>query len=153
MVVKASYKLEGADFLKDWARDKHGPAFEAALRKGGELWIAEFLPRHFTFEAYRLYGYKPRARSTAERSRRINGRALPLVRTGQLRRMALSGAAVEAVKGMLRLSVPLPFYANFKPQIRSEVVRMHPSELQRMAEVIIAAYAEALEAEGLETEQ
>lgn len=142
MAVKVTLKIEGIDFLKNWARDKHGPAFEAAVASAGELWKREFLPRHFTFEAYRLYNYQPRARSTAARSRRINGRALPLVRTGQLRRMATGEAGPATGKGgRLQVVIPAPYYINFKRQIRDELTRVHPSELRAMAEEVVRAYA------------
>ena len=102
-----------------------------ATRAMGLRWRRSHLPRYFTNEGFREFRYQPRAgqgatrskfkrrrrRQYYERKRHEKGHTLPLVWSGELRRMAVYGPRLVKVTGTSHYQVarmPMPRKANWK---------------------------------------
>lgn len=89
----------------------------SSLHAAGKRWFREFLPKHFTEEGAREYGYEPRSARYIIRKRKAytmgktSVAPAPLVYTGRMKAMATSVARIRASskRVSVRMSMP-PYY-------------------------------------------
>lgn len=87
--------------------------FRDAAVEAGRLWFQTILPRHFTVEGGRAYGYQKRTAKYMRRKARKYGHQKPLVFSGNMQREIQSVERVDRTgKGsIVKLYGPRYFYA------------------------------------------
>lgn len=91
------------------------------FRGVGETWHGQHRKRHFSLFGAGIYGYKPRKRTYNRRKRKRRGHTLPLVDSGDTRRLSgtkrvrvrNAGSADQPVFSVV-ITMPTPPYMNFR---------------------------------------
>lgn len=130
----------------------------AAHRAQGEHWASQMLPKHFTPQAHRMYGYQPRKRSTVFRKLRLAkigkvllGGRVDLVWSGLLASAVLGHQTVSSTpRGVtVRMFGPTYLYAFDKrknqPNKADEIRAVTAEETVELTGVLDAAYAKGVE--------
>jgi len=139
-----SLNLDPDKFKKFGVRKRQlQTAARVALEDMGRAWHDQFLPLHFTADAYARYGYAQRKgmgldpqgrafrRSTVGRKIRYKGHNLPLVYSGEGRMLALGPIRLRSSSKQARVVLPSKFnYRNRKSRIsmRDEITKLIPAE-------------------------
>lgn len=124
---------------------------EKALREGAKkaavMWQKEFAPLHFRAGAASRYNYKKRtAKYLAQKKKKV-GHLIPLVLTGELRRVVTNRFENPKVRagGDKSLKVKLTFGGIVRsPQVSNEVTHMIPEEIEALMSSIIDTLDEAM---------
>ncbi len=82
----------------------------SAWQSVGVFWHTKILPKHFTREGAREYGYKPRSKNYMIRKARKFGHQEPLVWSGELHRQARMWRDVRAASSGARVVIHGPKY-------------------------------------------
>lgn len=119
------------------------------LRAMAEHWHANFLPRHFSLEAYRRYGYYRRRGEGLDtnsrayrasyfgRKARKYGETRPLVKTGETRLLAML-RRIEATSNVAKVILPRGLSRrnpSSRVNMRAEVTKVTRDEAAELLEV------------------
>lgn len=157
------YKLDGIAKLKQ--RDVNAIVRDS-LKAMGEYWIDTMLPKHFTKAGAREYRYAPRKGepgsgkafkgSYTQRKLKMHKHARPLVWSGQTEQTAKTqshakGTATKtSAKCTITIVAPTLNYrsANSKVDMRDEIKRVSPRELQKLSRMLVDTIENKLTAAG-----
>jgi hypothetical protein len=110
-----------------------------AWAKVGEYWHQTILPKHFTREGDREYGYAPRTRAYMIRKARKFGHQDPLVFSGELKREAFRICDVRNTSKGAKVVLHVPAYTtqtgrrNSGPNKEMELMDISVGDADRLA--------------------
>jgi len=119
--------------------------FEKVLRKAlktaGEFWRDQLLKGHFTPSGAIKYGYQKRTPKYQSRKQRQKGHRVPLVWSGETRRMALRQSKPRRTIKGIKVRIPTPDYLRYKPKgwvdpLKDELVRVTQNEANNLANIV-----------------
>ena len=109
------------------------------LRDVGDAWHREYLPKHFEFRAYSLYGYQKRKAGYEKKKAKRKGHRLPLVYNGDLQIAVMTRRKITSTsKGVrVQLKGPRHMYMYRKdqgqPDKAAELTKTRDDEALRLA--------------------
>jgi len=117
-------------------------AVKEALLATGRTWHTTMLGKHFAANAVQRYRYKSRSRKYRERKERRFGHQLPLVFSGNLRRLVTRQAKLSSTSKGARVGLTGPryLYAYRKdfaqPDKAKELTAITPGEVRELAQLL-----------------
>ncbi len=100
----------------------------------GLHWHQKFRPRHFSAAAWSLYRYKPRSRRYWFRKMKKTGQGLPLVFSGESRRLSQNAQITSTFKGV-RIAMTVG-KMTFRPQLVDELKQINEQEYRELEGVM-----------------
>lgn len=156
-MVSVRYTLRWNPELSELPKKQIGLGVQAALHAIGMHWVKEDLPKHFTNEAMKAYGYTPRQKGYAIAKAKIERSTAPLVgisrgrhKAGLLRATVKSGTRIRATPKSLRVTFEVPSYAMRRsrhgagPNLPVELTTVSPAEAETFFKIADAAIKEFL---------
>jgi hypothetical protein len=112
-------------------------AMRAAMPLLGRHWHNKMLPEHFETSAPNKYGYERRSRLYMLRKSRERHHQKPMVFTGEMRRTALSFAAIRQTRQKATVRFRTPRALNFSgridyPDLRAELTAFSLDEIHKL---------------------
>lgn len=110
-------------------------ALREEFAEAGQFWHRTYRPRHFTMQAYTLYGYQPRARGYVKRKRKKLGHNRPLVFTGVSEDLSRA-KTIRATSKYCHVSMSMPTL-NLKSKRSNIVMRREMETIAEAEEKVI----------------
>ena len=165
MVV--AFKVKMISYRRSWMgkRGEFNELVRSSLRDVAALWIAQFLPRHFTNQAISLYRYAFRKPRYVERKRRLRPELIPpapfqfrgtlmdyVMANAQSGQMLSASKAVATwstsknPSGKSQIKIPVRIPHPIHPKNRGELTRLAPSEIREMRRTFFDSLGSRLKA-------
>ena len=161
-MASAKVKTRGGTIKQLVTRRK--PIQKRALIEAGEFWHENMLPNHFDASAHFRYRgpdtYRPRSKKYNKRKRALFGHSIPLVFSGDLKRVVLqeqrvSGTSKRATVNLKGTRYLFPFKKNTRDHDKAaELTALHPQEGIKLGKVVRASRERQFNAiKGTKTER